>query len=291
METCTQIPREMPKNEHLFQDEFFNRFELRHAPNPIQLEPGIEKNYLFPTFYADAVNAIAIFLCDYEAAAALMPHPKMKPVRMPGGRALITFSAYQYRNVMNVNPYNELVWTIPVIFDGPWSLPVLPMVAGGLFPGFGFWVVGMPVTSRENQLRGNKIWGLPKVTQAIDIVERDGHLVSSAREATGETYVEFEVPLTGGKPTAFDTSMSLYSRKDGTFLQSDTTLKGSFRVTKFMDLLFKRNKPSPRQYLRLGNTPSAQVLRDLKIEPHPFQFRYTDRLNAAFDLAKKEIRS
>jgi hypothetical protein len=30
-------------------------------------------------------------------------------------------------------------------------------------------VFGMPVTSRENQLRGNKLWGLPKVTQQIDI--------------------------------------------------------------------------------------------------------------------------
>jgi len=31
----------------------------------------------------------------------MMPHPSMKPVKMPGGRSVVLFSCYEYRNVMN----------------------------------------------------------------------------------------------------------------------------------------------------------------------------------------------
>jgi hypothetical protein len=39
-----------------------------------------------------------------------------------------------------------------------------------------------------------------------------------------------------------------------------------------------------REYLTIGDGPSAAPLRALRIEPHPFQFRYTPSMNAAFDL-------
>jgi len=51
------------------------------------------------------------------------------------------------------------------------NVPLLPMIADNMFSKLGYYVFGMPVTSKENQIRGNKIWGLPKVTQDIDITE------------------------------------------------------------------------------------------------------------------------
>ena len=47
-----------------------------------------------------------------------------------------------------------------------------------IFKKFGFYVFGMPVTSKENQIRGSRIWGLPKVTQEIDIHE-DGEALAA----------------------------------------------------------------------------------------------------------------
>lgn len=53
-------------NQDKFGDAFFRQFELRHRESPLQLSDDISKNYLFPTFYADASCAIAIFHCDYQ---------------------------------------------------------------------------------------------------------------------------------------------------------------------------------------------------------------------------------
>jgi hypothetical protein len=160
-------------NADKFQDEFYKRFKLRHAPQPLQLNDKIAKNYLFPTFYGDVTSAIAIFFCSYSKAEKIMLHPKIKPVNMTKGRSLVVFSCYGYKNILGVAPYNEIAMTIPVLVDPAVNIPILPMLMKG-FPRFGYYVFSMPVTSLENQIRGVKIWGLPKVVQEIDIHEDHG---------------------------------------------------------------------------------------------------------------------
>ncbi len=282
MQASLKVQPDMPANDEQFGDAFFKRFTL-HAPAPLELEDGIAKSYPFPTLYGDVGCAIGIFLCDYDAARALMPHPTIVPVRMTRGRALVIFSCYEYRQVLKVWPYNEIAMTIPVMANASFRPAVLPMLLSGLFPRFGYYVFGMPVTSRENQLRGNKLWGLPKITHAIDIDAAGDDCVTTAREPDGAPYFTLRVPKSG-KPTDFDVRGHLYSKLDGKILKSQTCFKGRFNVTKHMRALWKKGLVPDREYLTIGQGPSAQPLRDLKIEPHPFQFRYTPSMNAAFDL-------
>src|SRR5437867_680101 len=157
------------KNEAKFQDPFFSRFHLREAPAPCQLDEKISKSYLFPIFYADVTCAIGIFMCDYAKAQVIMPHSRMKPVKMTRGRSVVVLACYEYKNVMNLKPYNEFAMMIPVMADPIVNVPVLPL-ALPFFRKFGYYAFGIPVTSKENQLRG-RIWGLPKVTRVVDIEE------------------------------------------------------------------------------------------------------------------------
>jgi hypothetical protein len=282
MKATLDFSAEMVHNEHFFQDPYFQRFHLRRAPRPLELSNGIVKDYLFPTLYADVRCAIGIFLCSYERALAMMPHPAMRPVRMTRGRSLVTFSCYEYRNVLNVAPYNEIAMTLPVLMNARLSVPVLPMVLPS-FPRFGFHVFHMPVTSKENQLRGNRIWGLPKVTEEIDIGEEGGDCVTVAKDETGAPYFELRVPM-AGKAQRFDVRAHLYSVLDGRVLQSQTSFSGHFQVQKHMAMLARKGARPDRPYLTLGSSRAADALRSLEIEEHPFQFRYTPGMSAAFDL-------
>ena len=282
MKANQEISRGLLDNAERFRDPFFQRFQPRHASQPLQLTDTISKDYLFPTLYADVRCAIGIFHCDYARAKAVLPHPALAPVRMLRGRALVAFSCYEYRNVMGVPPYNEIAMTLPVRVGARLDVPVLPMLFNAM-PGFGYYVFGMPVTSRENQIRGNKLWGLPKVTQDVDLEERDGDCVTVARGTDGRPYFELRVPM-AGTPTAFDVSTSLYSVLDGRLLRSRTHFRGTFQVTKHMKVLARRGLTPERGYLTLGEGPEARVLRSLDIEPHPFQFRYAPTMNSAFDL-------
>jgi len=281
MKATHEISPTLFENSALFRDPFFQRFDLRHAPRPLELSETISKDYLFPTLYADVTCAIGIFFCDYERARELMPHPAMRPVRMTLGRTLVVFSCYEYKNVLGILPYNEIAMSIPVMAAAPLDVPVLPMILGG-FPGFGFYVFGMPVTSRENQIRGNKIWGLPKVTQEIDIAEDPSDCVTTARDEDGRAYFTLRVPK-AGKPTAFDVESFVYSRLGGRVLRGKTCFRATFNVTKYMQLLLRHGNAPDREYLTLGEGPQADVLKRLCIEPQPFQLRFARHMNAAFD--------
>lgn len=275
------IEPDLLRNEADFTDDFFQRFTLRPNKQPLQLTDKISKDYQFPTFYGNVTCAVGVFLCDYEKAQAMLPHPKMKPVAMPRGRALVTFSCYEYQQVLGVAPYNEIAMTIPVMIDPAVNIPVLPMIVDG-FKKFGYYVFHMPVTSLENRIRGNDIWGLPKVVDTIDISVNGGYSTTKATDEQGNGYFSLKVP-TSGKATDFDVRSNIYSKLNNQLLQSPTQFKGPFNVTKFMDRLWKKGGEDTG-VLALGDGPYADMLRGLDIEPQPFQFRYAHHMNACFDL-------
>ncbi|WP_299011904.1 acetoacetate decarboxylase family protein [uncultured Shewanella sp.] len=277
------------QNEEKFNNDFFKRFQLRHAEKPLQLDEKVEKNYQFPTFYADASCAIAIFHCDYAAAKAMMPDPSMVPVKMMKGRSLVIFSCYEYRHVMNVAPYNEIAMTIPVVSDGAMNIPILTMLRGDKSKHFGYYVFHMPVTSLENRLRGRKIWGLPKEVEHINITKNDQKTKIEAAIDGQAPYLTLSIP-TQGQAQSFDVKSNLLSVLKSQRLKSTTQFKGTFNINKNMKTLFQTSSTNNGLSLQLGDGPIADRLRALKIEQEAFQYRHTDTMNACFDLPH-EIRN
>lgn len=279
------ISADLVDNQSQFDHPFFQGFKLRHNTQPLPLNEQVSKNYLFPTLYADVSCAIGVFLCDYKKAQALLPHPKMKPVAMPKGRALVTFSCYEYKKVLGLAPYNEIAMTIPVMVDPTVNIPVLPILLQG-FKNFGYYVFHMPVTSKENQIRGHKIWGLPKFVETINIQADEQFSTTEAHDEFGNCYFRLKVPTTG-KATRFNAASNLYSRLDDTLLQSTTCFGGVFNINKYTNRLWQSGGEDPG-LLQIGEGPFGDMLRQLEIEPQPFQFRYTPKMNACFDLANPD---
>ncbi|HOW81658.1 MAG TPA: acetoacetate decarboxylase family protein [Spirochaetota bacterium] len=292
MKPLMNIPPGMLNNagDPVFNNDFFSRFRLRHADGPLQLNDKIFKDYLFPTFYGDVTCAIGIFLCSYDRAARLVArqlHEKIKPVKLTRGRSIIAFSCYEYKNVMGVAPYNEIAMAIPVMVNTSFRPPVIPMIVDS-FSHFGYYIAGMPVTSYENQIRGNRIWGLPKVTQQVDIRQDGTDCVTVACEEDGAPYLTIRVPMKGS-PREFDTTSYLYTRLEGKLLRSETNFRATFNVNKHMGLLFKKNVKAGKRFIEIGNTRSAAFLRELEIEEHPFQTRYAEHMSSCFDLPEKNV--
>ena len=280
MKPNTRLEPGLTDNLAEFSDPFFGRFTPRPAHRPLDLATGVSKTYSFPTFYADVTCAIAIFLCDYQRACALLPHPSMRPVKMPRRRAVVLFSCYEYKKVMNIAPYNEIAMTIPIMVGGS-GPPLLPLVMD--FKKKGYFVFSMPVTSLENQIRGTRIWGLPKIVEEIDISTANDACTTVARDDAGDVYFELTVP-TSGSPKHFDESGHLYSLLDDRLLKSRTAFKGDFNVTTNASLLWKKGLTSTAPALKLGASPRADALKRLGIEEPAFQFRYASSMNSCFDL-------
>lgn len=292
MKATWDIPEEILENRNEFLNDFYQRFSLRKAPQPLKMTEEVSKDYLFPTFYGDVSCAMAVFMCSYDKAAALVSEqlsPQIVPVRMPGGRALVAFSCYEYKKVMGVRPYNEIAIAIPIMVDPGCNIPVLPMVTNS-FSRFGYYIAGMPVTSKENTIRGRKIWGLPKVTQDIDIYHEAGNCIVKAKDVSGDEYLSLRIPMQG-TPTEFDVTSYLYTQLEGKLLQNRTDFKASFNVKKNMQLLLKKNAKPDHPYLELGSTSFAPMLKRLEIEETPFQTRYAEHMSSCFDLPNEQAPS
>ena len=263
-------------NGDQFQDPFFKRFELTRRK--VRLTDEIEKEYEFPTLYGDVTCAQAIFLCSLEAAGKLMPHPSVRPVRALKNHAVMAVSCYEYKNVLGIPPYNEIAFTIAVDVEKEKSPVLLPLMRNDYS---GYFVFSMPVTSRENCLRGNIIWGLPKVVQNIDIEVADSEAVVTAYEDDVE-YFRLRVPRKG-KPTPMDETTYLFPKLDGIVHRAQTNFKGDFLIDKNLGILLNPGKVPVAPFLTIGDTPCGRVLRDLCIQPTPLQLRYVEHMTACFD--------
>jgi hypothetical protein len=207
-----------------------------------------------------------------------MPHPKVRPVKSLKNQAVLAISCYEYKNVLGIPPYNEIAFTFAVEVDKPKDRLLTPLI----FDNYsGYYVFSMPVTSRENCLRGNNIWGLPKVTQVIDIDVAGEEAVVVAYE-DGVEYFRLRLPKVG-KPTQMDVVSYLFSKLNGRMLKAQTCFKGDFQIIKNMGVLLNPAKKPAAPYLTLGDTPSGDVLKQLHIAPLPLQTRYVEHMNACFD--------
>jgi len=139
------------------------------------------------------------------------------------------------------------------------------------------------VTSLENQIRGTRIWGLPKTVEGIDISTEGESCTTVATDENGDVYFELSVPKVGSTKH-FDETGFLYSILDGQLLKSETNFKGDFDVNTNVSLLWNQGRKAEAPSLKLGSSSRADVLRSLLIEEDAFQFRYAESMNSCFDL-------
>jgi hypothetical protein len=263
-------------NEDKFEDPFFKRFQLKKRK--IRLNAEIEKEYNFPTFYSDVTCCQAIFLCSLDAAQALMPHKAVKPVRASKKHAVLAVACYEYKNVLGIPPYNEIAFTLAVDVEKDKSPVLMPLIKNTFS---GYFVFSMPVTSRENCLRGNVIWGLPKVTQEIDIDSSGSEALTVAYE-DGKEYFRIRVPKKG-KHTPMDQTTYLYPKLNGVVHKAQTNFKGDFLIKKNLGVLLNPKKVPAEPFFTIGDTPCGKVLKDLDLSPMPLQLRYVEHMTACFD--------
>lgn len=266
-------------NGDWFTAPFYQKFALRHAASPLPLTAGIDRDYCFPTFYGDVTTAVVLLAADYGAAQALLaalPGITLHPTMIAPGKALAVITSYRYNTVYGIPGYNEVAISLPAQSGDK--------AAGGPQP---VYVVAMPVTSHENNLRGHLLWGLPKVEEQIELAVVPGAggqpdlYVTTVHEPSGEPYLKFAVP-TAATQTQLDQSTTVLSVKDGATLSSPSVASGLFQVNKSPGALLTGGERPPLVWL--GDTPSAAALKPLNLFTAPLETRFAVAAASAFDL-------
>jgi hypothetical protein len=123
-----------------------------------------------PVFYYDVTAVMAGFLTPLEKVQALMPSPRMKPLRATPWNAVTIISCFEYRD-SDAGPYNEVAIAFPFTLDK--SAPVLTGLLGEIKRGPLAYVYKLPVTTEIAYQFGVDFYNYPKFMANIDFTSEN----------------------------------------------------------------------------------------------------------------------
>lgn len=173
------------------EEGFFERIE----PGETGIDVGPARVNLPIPYYRDDCF-MGIFSASYPAVRALLPSADLHPVVLPNGRAIVAVIAFNYLET-GVGSYGEIGIALPCTY-GRLALPLLPLALESRYPGWGGFVLHLPVTTLLARQAGRLIWGYPKFIadmaftklpayQSVRMEEGGGHILSLTVRQKGLT--------------------------------------------------------------------------------------------------------
>jgi hypothetical protein len=155
--------------------DFFLEIEHRQVP-------WDERVIYVPVFYFDTMRLDALFMAPAEKLKALLPSPRLHPLRITPWSSAIAISAMEFRD-SDIGPYNEVSISIPITLDKP-----SPLFTGILRKGSPepyVYIHHLPVTTEIARDAGVEFAGYPKFLAQIEFEKQDDwvtcHLAEEGR--------------------------------------------------------------------------------------------------------------
>ncbi len=221
-----------------------------------------------PVFYYDNTAMTAIFTAPVEKVRRHLPLPDMHPVEVWKGRALVAFTAFEYRRT-DIDPYNEFSISFPITFRKKAipGLTVLSMMARRYFSAY---VWQLPVTTERARKGGVEMYGYPKFLADIAF-SHEGSMPACTLSEGGEKILTLKgkkLKTSQEKVNRFKT----YSVKDGVPLAANIYMN---------PLEFGKSMSGSAAQLSLGDKHSiALQLKDLELSEKPLFFQYMPLMEA-----------
>jgi hypothetical protein len=221
----------------------------------------------FPVFYYDNTSMTAIYTASTDKVKRLLPLPDMHPVQAISGRALVAFTAFEYRKT-DIDPYNEFSISFPITFrkKAVPGITVLGMMARRYFTAY---VWQLPVTTERARKGGVDMYGYPKFIADITFKEEKGMLGCTLSEG-GKNILT----LKGQKLKTSVEKVNRYktfSVKDGVPLAANVYTN---------PIEFGQSMSRKAAQLTLGNHDIAKKLQEINLSPKPLFFQYMPVMEA-----------
>ncbi len=167
-----------------------------------------------PVEIRSARSWFASFAVQRAAAARIVAPTSLEPVRLPGGRSMLSLAFIRYIDG-DLDPYNEVAAAFLVADP-----------AGG--KGKGVYIHRLPVNQEFTCAAGREIWGFPKFVTPIEIDESTAidHADRAVLTVNGETALAMTVRR--GIPTPMrSTALDAFSFREGVLRRTRWELRGS----------------------------------------------------------------
>jgi hypothetical protein len=229
-----------------------------------------------PIRYLDFSAMIGGFTARADKLQGLLPSKRLKPALFTPGKGVIAFSAFEYRELVDIPKYNEFAISIPVLYEPSVNIPGLPLLAPQWFKTYGLYVHHLPVTTVLARDGGIEIWGFPKFLAEITFEEMGESLRCRVR-AEGKDIITLEGEKLATKPQS--TEWPTYSVKGDELLKTRTQVQGEMGVSALRGGVT----------YTLGDHPIADELRSLDISDKAVQYIYAPQLQSMLYPGEKRL--
>ncbi len=179
-----------------------------------------------PTLYYRDDSFQGIFGAVYEPVRALLPSRELYPVTLPDGRAIVGVAAFNYLET-SIGPYGEIGIVIPCTY-GRRPPPLLPLLLEERFPGCGWFVLHLPVTSRVARDLGRVNLGYTKFMADMDFEKRPDY--QRVRLAEGGSHILTLTVQQRGLLLKDNRSLITYSVLDGQLFKTTVPSRAVYQV-------------------------------------------------------------
>ncbi len=204
-----------------------------------------------PVFYYDLTVVMAGFLTPLDKVRAILPSPRMKPLRATPWHAVTVIACFEYRDC-DAGPYNEVGITFPFTMDK--QAPVLTGLLHKIAEGPMAYVYKLPVTTEVAYQFGVDFYNYPKFIANIDFTREGGWLSCRVAEG-GQHILTLSARQLATRPSPRWRFQGITAR-DGRILRSEV-------IVNVREQAISRDPANVK--LELGNHALADELRGLKL--------------------------
>ncbi len=204
-----------------------------------------------PIYYYRDDSFLGIFTADREAVRALLPSDQLYPILTPNGRALVGIAAFNYLHT-SIGPYGEVGIVLLCTYGRP-APPWLPLLLESRFPGWGAFVLHLPVTTRVARDAGRVIYGYAKFIADMEFEKTP--VLQRVRLSEGGRHILTLTVRQQGLVIHDNRPLITFSVRNGELIRTRIPVYGIYHLGLRPGL----------GTLVLGDHPIAQQLRELRI--------------------------
>lgn len=136
-----------------------------------------------PMIYGDASSVMYFMLVDTKKVMNFIHDKRVKPIPLFKNKALLAINVFEYRESA-VGAFNEFTFSVPIMMDGKFNIPILPLIFDQSFSKLGFYVIQLGASNDLGRKHIEDIWGYPTYKNNLDIsiVNKNGRVTSIIKE-------------------------------------------------------------------------------------------------------------
>lgn len=148
-----------------------------------------------PVKYSDASAFTVFFPISFEKAQRWFKSIRLTPVSILRGKCVLAITFFDYRKCP-VDPYHEFTFSIPVLIDSKFTVPILPIIFDSVFQNFGYHVILMGADTYISRKHIEQIFPYPTVKKELFIdLREDGKNVLASINEGGEKIISVRQSL------------------------------------------------------------------------------------------------